>query len=79
MNGGKETMNKAKLKLDLTGNLIKDPDSKWDSTPFSRFMRDFYNKFIIPSRVSEIEGLLESDVKGLKEELKSFLELMGRR
>ena len=79
INGSKEKMNKGKITAELTGNIIKDPKSKWDKSAFSRFMRDFYNKFVIPSRITEVEGIIGGDIKNFKEELKTFLELMGKR
>jgi len=79
LNGKKEKMNQGKTEVEVTGYLIKDHKSKWDTSAFSRFMRDFYNNHIVPSRINDMENLLTSELKGFKEELKSFLEIMGRR
>ena len=75
----KRDMNKGKVTISTTGNLIKDPESKWDTSPFYRFLRDFYNKYIIPARVEDMEGRVSEDVSIFKEELKAFLELSGKR
>ncbi len=79
IDGQRKKMNKGKVKGDIKGLIVKDPDSKWDSTPFSRFMRDTYNKYIIPGRIRSIEGIIGHAVTSFKEELKSFLEISGRR
>jgi len=79
IDGKKKKINQGKLRLEISGTLIRDKDSKWDSSPFSRFMRDVYNKFIIPSRVNEVKKEISNDVRNFKEEIKAFLELTGRR
>lgn len=79
INGEKKKMNQGKIEIEISGALIKDKDSKWDTSPFSRFSRDVYNKFIVPSRVNELKNELSDDVRNFKEEIKAFLELTGRR
>lgn len=79
INGSKEKMNKGKITIELSGNLVKDPKSKWDTSAFSRFMRDFYDKFVIPARITQVAGMVEGDIKSFKDELKTLLELMGKR
>lgn len=77
--GKKKKMNKGKVSVEIKGNLIKDPDSKWEGSASYRFLRDWYNKYIIPKRIDSIEGKVEGDVKEFKEQLKSYLELSGKR
>src|SRR3989344_900134 len=74
IDGKKKKMNKGKVSVDIKGDLVKDPESKWDVTPFYRFLRDLYGKYIIPGRTSSMEGALVGNVIALKEEIKSFLE-----
>lgn len=75
----KKRSNKGVLTIEFKGSLIKDPASRWDVTPFYQFMRNVYNKYIIPARVESMEEKTMADVKILKDELKSFLELSGKR
>ena len=77
--GKKKKMNKGRLRIEFKGVLIRDPDSKWDASPFYRILRDAYNKYIIPGRVDTQEDKVKDDVRDVKESLKSFLELQGRR
>jgi len=79
IDGEKKEMNKGKIEVEITGNLIKDPENKWEASPFVRFMRDFYNKYIIPGRVSGMKDKISTDVTALKEDLKAYLELAGKR
>ncbi|MDO8459599.1 MAG: hypothetical protein Q7S74_00675 [Nanoarchaeota archaeon] len=79
IDGTRKKMNKGKISIDITGALIKDPESKWDSTPYYRFLRDVYNKYVIPSRVQSMRNKVQSDVVTIKEKIKSYLDLIGRR
>lgn len=79
IDGKKRKMNKGRLRIEFKGTLIRDPDSKWDSSLFYRFLRDAYNKYIIPARVETQEDKVKEDVRDVKEALKTFLELQGRR
>ena len=63
----------------IKGVLVRDPDSAWDAKPFYKFIRDVYNKYIIPGRVDVMEDKVRSDVKDFKEQIKAFLELSGKR
>ena len=77
--GKQGKMNKGKISIDVTAVLIKDHENKWDTTPFNRFLRDVYNKFIIPSRINSVETLVFQKMVRFKEDIKAFLELTGRR
>jgi hypothetical protein len=79
IDGQKKKMNKGKISVDMKGALIKDPKSKWEDTPLNKFLRDVYNKYVIPQRVDDREGMVKGNVKDLKEEIKSYLELSGKR
>ena len=77
--GKKKKMNQGKVKIEITGFLVMDPHSKWDNTPFYQFLRDTYNKYIVPQRVDAMEEKMKADVKGFKDEIKAYLELSGKR
>lgn len=79
IDGKKSKMNKGKISIEVKGVLVRDPDSAWDAKPFYKFIRDVYNKYIIPGRVDFMEDKVRSDVKDFKEQLKAFLELSGKR
>lgn len=77
--GTKKKMNKGRFRMDIKGTLIRDPSSKWDSSPFNSFLRGLYNKYIVPGQIFTQEERVKGDVKDFKEALKSLLELQGRR
>ncbi len=79
IDGDKKKMNKGKVKGKFEAALVKDPDSKWDRAPFTRFMRDVYNKYIIPARIGNMQEEVRKYVITFKEAIKRFLELSGRR
>ncbi|MEI6849749.1 MAG: hypothetical protein WCK29_01795 [archaeon] len=79
IDGKKKKTNRGKISVEVKGTLITDQSSKWDITPFYRFLRDAYSKYVIPARVGSNADKVVSDVIGFKEELKAFLELSGRR
>lgn len=79
IDGVQKQMNKGKVEMTIKANLVQDPDSKWDKTPTYRFFRDLYSKFVIPTRVDDLRGLVIGDAQGFKEQLKAFLDLQGKR
>ena len=77
--GVKKKLNKGSVKVEITGDLIIDQESKWDATPFYIFIRKVYDKYIIPSKIGDMQGKVAGLVVDLKENMKSFLEMSGRR
>lgn len=79
IDGEKKKMNTGKISIEIKGTLIRDPNSKWEATPFYRFIREIYNKYVIPSRIDATKDLVKDDLIKFKEDMKAFLELLGRR
>jgi hypothetical protein len=79
IDGQKKNMNKGDLKIKFSGTLVMDYDSKWETSPFSRFTRDIYNKYVIPARVSAAKTRVTETVVRCKETAKSYLSLTARR
>lgn len=79
IDGEKRKMNKGKVSIEISSNLIKDRKNKWENSSFNKFLRDVYNKYVIKERVDSIEDKLKGDTKEFKEEVKKFLELTGKR
>jgi hypothetical protein len=77
--GQKKQMQKGKITIEIKSSLIKDPNSAWDKSPINRFLRDVYNKYVIPGRIFSFEQLVVGDSHKFMEEMKAFLELSGRR
>lgn len=79
IDGKKKKMNDGRVWMEIKGLLVKDMESKWDATPFNRFLRDIYNKYIIPSRIDTMEEKVKADVRQYKEALKAYADLTGHR
>lgn len=80
VDGRKEKMNKfAELKVKISGTLEKDYENKWEATPFYKFLREIYDKYVIPKRSDDMSGAVEKLVREFKEEMKAFFDLTGKR
>jgi len=77
--GEKKKMQKGDVSFEIKGTLIKDYDSKWDTSAQWRFLREIYNKYLIPARVDKMEDRVKDNVREFKDEVKAFLDLMGKR
>ncbi len=79
IDGQRKQTNKGKISMEIKALLNRDPESKWDTNPFSRFLRDLYDKYVIPKRINDMRYTVIEDMQDFKEELKAYLELSGRR
>lgn len=80
IDGKKKSMNKfVELGIEVKGDIEKDYNSQWEGSPFNKFLRDLYNKYIIPERTEQKEEQIKSAVQGFVDEMKAFLELTGKR
>ena len=79
IDGVKKKMNKGRVIIELKGTLIRDPESKWDANPLYKFFREVYDKYVVPQRVDASRDKVMSDVITLKDSIKAFLDLSGKR
>jgi len=80
IDGKKKNLNKVvELRIDIKGVLEKDYDNKWNKSATTKFFKEIYQKYVIPTRTDKMEDKVEAMVKDFKEEAKAFLELAGRR
>ena len=79
IDGKKQKSNKGRIVMKIKGVLIKDPDSDWDSSPFNKFIRGIYDKYIIKKTIGNMEDKVSGDVQGFKEHMKTFFELTGKQ
>lgn len=79
IDGVRKQMNKGKVKIETAGILVYDKDNKWESSWSSRFFRDLYNKYVVPSRVESMKDEVVRRVTGFKDDIKAFLNLTARR
>lgn len=79
IDGKKKKMNKGRVSVEFKGALITDPSSKWDSQPMTKFLRDVYNKYVVPARIDALQNKVRGDTTDIKERMKAYLDLVGRR
>ena len=78
-NNSKVQTNKGSVKVKVKGTLIKDYDGKFEKDALRKFMRSIYEKWIIKSRIDQMEGKLIEACDGFLEQAKAYLDLEGKK
>ncbi|OIO40258.1 hypothetical protein AUJ10_03725 [Candidatus Pacearchaeota archaeon CG1_02_31_27] len=77
--GGKKIkLNKGGNEVDFKGYLVRDWENKWETTPWKKFMRSVYDRFIIRARLEDYEFEVLEETKEAVEQLKAYFSLIGR-
>lgn len=71
--------NSGDIKIKVKGVLIRDYDGKFESTAFKKFLRGIYEKWVIASRIDQMEGKLAGDCDEFLGQAKAYLDLEGKR
>jgi hypothetical protein len=79
VNGKKEKTNKGEVKLKILAELEKDWEGNWEQTPFYKFLRGVYDKYILRTTVDEYEDNLTFKTQDFVDDTKAFLNLEGKR
>lgn len=80
IDGKKKKMNKGGIAMEIKAVMVKDAKNQWDeSNPVYKFLREVYDKYIIPNRIEGMENKIEADARAFKDEVKAYLELSGKR
>lgn len=80
VDGKKKKMDKfMDLGIEIKGTLVMDYKNEWNKSATTKFFKDIYNKFVIPSRTEQMKDRVESAVQGFKEEMKALFELTGKK
>ena len=77
--GKKEATNKGDMKIEISADLERDYEDKWEDNPFYKWLRGVYDKYIVRTTIDEYEDRLEDVVTEYSEQIKSFLRLEGKR
>jgi hypothetical protein len=73
--GKKEKTNKGELKLDITADLVRDHEDRWEDKEWMVFWRGIYEKYVIRTTVEDYEDRLKADAVDFVNDLKAYLEL----
>jgi hypothetical protein len=77
--GVKQKLNKANVEVKMSSTLIRDYQGKFEVSGFQKFLRAIYEKWVIPARVSQYEDKLAGDSDEFLSQIKSYLDLEGKR
>jgi len=78
--GGKKIKtNDGSVEIRLAGTLIRDYAGKFETNAFRKFLRSVYEKWVIPSRIDQMEGKLFGDSNEFLEQTKAFLTMEGKK
>ena len=78
-NGTKAKMNSGSFEVKITGNLLKDRESRWENSPVNKFLRGVYDRYIIEGRIKKYEQNVFDDVNTLLEQVKDFFVIEGMK
>jgi len=79
VDGVKQKMNKGQMDIEIECVLHKDYEEKWTATPFLKFLRTFYDKYLIKERVEQYEMKLILEMEEFVAQAKAFLAMTGKR
>lgn len=79
VDGVKQKMNKGAMDIEVECVLLKDYEERWSNSPFVKFLRAFYDKYLIRERVEQYEGKLITEMNEFVAQAKAFLAMTGTR
>ncbi|MBU1129462.1 MAG: hypothetical protein KJ949_02410 [Nanoarchaeota archaeon] len=71
--------NKGSVEIKTSGNLLRDYDGKFEKTGFQKFLRSIYEKWVIASRIEQMEDKLIGKCDEFLNQAKAWLDLEGRK
>ncbi len=77
--GAKIKTNKGGIEVSIKGVLVRDYEGKFETTAFKKFLRSVYEKWIITSRIEEMEDKIISGCDEFLSQAKAYLDLEGKR
>jgi hypothetical protein len=71
--------NNGSAKVAVKGILTRDYDGKFEATAYRKFIRSIYEKWVITSRIEEMEGKIVSGSDNFLNQAKAYLDLEGKK
>ena len=78
-NGRKIETNKGVCEMKVKGILVRDYKGKFETSPFNKFIRGMYERWVIPARINEFKEKLMKDTDEFLAQSKGFLDLEGKK
>ncbi len=77
--GVKVKTNKGSVEVSMKGTVERDYKGKFETSPGKKLWRGIYEKFVIPSRIDQIEDKLISTCDEFLSQAKAYLDLEGKK
>jgi len=77
--GAKVSTNKGSIEVSIKGILMRDYKGKFERSAFRKSWRDIYEKWVIPSRIEDLQGKLAGICDEFLAQTKAWLDLEGRK
>jgi hypothetical protein len=71
--------NKGSVKVKISGTLVRDYNGEFSNSGFKKFLREIYDKWVIPSRIEQMEDKLAGKCDGFSSQIKAYLDLEGKK
>jgi len=71
--------NKGDVKVSVKGILVRDYQGKFETTAFKKFLRAIYEKWVITSRIVEMEEKMSKECDDFLNQAKAYLDLEGKK
>lgn len=71
--------NKGEVKVSIKGILIRDWQGKFERSAYRKFLREIYDRWVIPSRIEQLEDKIIGDCDEFLSQAKAYLALEGKR
>lgn len=78
-NNAKIKTNQGDVELKVKGTLVRDYEGKFETNAFKKFLRSVYEKWIIKSRIDQMEEKLIAEYDEFLSQAKAYLDLEGKR
>ena len=78
--GGKKIeTNTGTIEIKVTSSLIRDYKGKFEINAFNKFLREIYEKWVIPSRIDALSNEISEESDEFLSQAKSYLDLEGKK
>ncbi|MEM2768409.1 MAG: hypothetical protein QXL50_00590 [Candidatus Pacearchaeota archaeon] len=71
--------NKGNIEIKFSAILERDWQNKYEVSPFHKFLRAVYEKYIIPNRIGQMEEKVTEEVLDIVNNIKAYLILEGKK
>ncbi len=71
--------NKGSAEVKVSGNLLRDYNGKFEKSGFQKFLRSIYEKWVIASRIEQMEDKLIGKCDEFLNQAKAWLDLEGKK